>query len=98
MEYVKISPPISCLSLVHLGYNDLVWLQYFDHVSEEYGMEEEGLPVDDDLKGVEVPPTNIPLSDLQTAELQATIHPLHDGNFGIGLYEQTLQHIHSTVA
>ena len=54
--------------------------------------------VDDDMEGVEVPPTNIPLSDLQTAELQATIDPLHDdGNFGIELYQQTLQHIHSTV-
>ena len=44
------------------GYNDLVRLHavdFFDHVSEEYGVEEEGLPVDDDMEGIEVPPTNI---------------------------------------
>ena len=84
---------------LRLQRSGLAAVDFFDHVSEEYGMEEEGLPVDDDTEGVEVPPTNIALSDLQMAELQATIDPLHDdGNFGIGLYQQTLQHVHSTVA
>ena len=77
----------------------LAAVDFFDHVSEEYGVEEEGLPVDDDTEGVEIPPTNIPLYDLQIAALQATMIHMHDdGNFGIGLYQQILQHIHSTVA
>ena len=38
----------------------LAAVDFFDHVSEEYGVEEEGLPVDDDMEGIEVPPTNIP--------------------------------------
>ena len=72
-------------------------LDFFDQVSHNYGVEEDGVtPYDDD--GVEVPPCRIDLSEDQLEELKETVDPLGDSDdFGIDLFERVLTFLQSTV-
>ena len=50
-----------------------VAVDFFDHVLENYGLEEEGIAGNDG--GIEIPVNNIPLSATQSSELQSIIDP-----------------------
>ena len=68
-----------------------------DDVPVDYGIEENGFP-GDDIEGVEIPSSQIQLTDEQMSELQGTVNPLSDSdNFAIELYQQTLQFILSVL-
>lgn len=58
-----------------------------------YGIEHDlQVSLASDGEGVEVPPTDIGLSDEQMEELQSTVDPLKESQeFGIDLYLQTVQ-------
>ena len=74
-------------------------LDFFDCVSDNYGVEEDGVTPYDDDEGVEVPPCRLNLSEDQLEELKETVDPLSDSdNFGIDLYERALIFLQSTVA
>lgn len=73
------------LRLQHAG---LVALDFFDQVSDSYGIYEvEDLPLVEDEEGVVVPPIDFSLTDEQLGELQSRVDPLNDSeNMGIDLY------------
>lgn len=66
-------------------------LDFFNNVSDEYGVEEEGIaPADED--GVSVPEIHVQLSEEQKTLLKETIDPLMAcDDYGISLYSRTLQ-------
>lgn len=78
---------------LQLRESGLTALDYLDEVSEEYGIAEEGLASNSDDR-VEVPAVNIQLAEEDLTELQQSIDPLSDdGDFGINLYERTVQFV-----
>lgn len=81
--------------LLQLRYSGLTALDLFDSVPEFYGVDDH-VGEDVDEQGVEVPPTNLALSDEQLAELQSSVNPLDDSDeFGVDLYLRTLDLIQS---
>ena len=73
-------------------------LDFFDRVTDNYGVEEDGVTPYDDDEGVEVPPCRLNLSEDQLEELKETVDPLSDSdNFGIDLYERALTFLQSII-
>lgn len=73
-----------------------VAVDFFDHVEDNYGVEEEGVVMNDG--GVEIPENRIQLSGAQYSELQSRIDPLTDSDdFGVELYERTLDFLQTVV-
>ena len=73
-----------------------VAVDFFDHVEDNYGVEEEGVVMNDG--GVEIPENCIQLSGAQYSELQSRIDPLTDSDdFGVELYERTLDFLQTVV-
>ena len=83
------------LSLQRSG---LIALDFFDRVDEDYyGVEEEGLHVDDE--GVIVPDRQFELQEGHFEVLQHEVNPLlPSSNYGIELYETTLQVINRIIS
>lgn len=73
----------------------MVALDFFDNVnSDYYGVDEEGLAGDDDDDTVVVPENEFGLTNEQFQQLRQHVNPLADSdNYGIELYEQTIQFI-----
>lgn len=88
---------------LRLRYSGLTALDFFDSVPESYGTGDDGgggeaLSDEEGEQGVEIPPTNLALSDEQLAELQSSINPLDDSDeFGIDLFTSALELIQSFV-
>ncbi len=81
---------VGALSLQHQG---LAALDFFDHIDEDYGVEEEGLITEDDV-GVEVPELQFRLSDVHLERLRHLVDPLFaSDNYGIELYTQAVHFI-----
>ena len=71
-------------------------MDFFDHVEDNYGVEEEGVVGDDG--GVEIPVNHIQLSEAQYSELQSRVDPLMESDdFGIELCERTLDFLRTVV-
>ena len=72
----------------------LVALDFFHEVPETYGIDSDlgiSIPSDEDNR-VEVPETNLDISDDQMAQLQSAIDPLSESHeFGVDLFLQTLE-------
>ena len=74
-------------------------LDLFERVDEEYGVEEEGFATGSDDGAVEVPAITIRLEEDQLAELCQMVDPLSGGDdFGINLYERTVQFVTSVLS
>jgi len=73
----------------------MVAFDFLDNIqSQNYGVVEEGLAVDDSDETVVVPENRLALSNEQFQLLQQRIDSLTDSdNFGIELYEQTVEFI-----
>ena len=83
---------------LQLRQSGLSALDFFDRVTDNYGVEEEGVTPYDDAEGVEVPPCLLNLPDSRLEELKETVDPLSDSDsFGIDLYERALALLQSTV-
>ena len=73
-------------------------VDFFESVDESYGIEEEGLAVEDE-EGVPVPENRINLTDQQTTDLAQSVNPLRESdNFGIDIYEDTLHFLRNSLA
>jgi len=79
-----------CLQLRNSG---LTALDFFDRVPEMYGIDYDlgvSIATDEDDEGVEIPPTDLGLSEEQITELQSTVNPLDESqDFGVDLYIAT---------
>ena len=77
----------------------LAALDFFNNVSESYGIEELGIVPEEDGEGVEVPQNRLRLQDEHYALLQQQVDRFaHSDNYGIELYEQTVQFISDLVS
>ena len=65
-----------------------VAVDFFDHVEDNYGVEEEGVVMNDG--GVEIPENHIQLSGAQYSELQSRIDPLTDSDDSVLSYMNVL--------
>ncbi len=82
--------------MVRLRNSGLTAMDYFDSIDSDYGVEEEGLPGSDEQ--VLVPELHVHLSEAEQTRLQSTVNPLQDSdNYGIELYEQTLEFLRQLV-
>ena len=80
-----------------LQHSQLIALDFFDNVDEDYGTDPDGpIPAEEEETGVSVPQTSLTFSDSGMAILQQNIDPFDaTENYGMDLYEQTLQYITS---
>ena len=73
----------------------LTALDFFDQVTDNYGIDSDfgvSIASDEDDEGVEVPQTELEISDDQIAELQSLVNPLEESlEFGVDLYLRVLQ-------
>lgn len=77
------------LQLQHSG---LVALDFFDHVTEDYGIDEEDSTIDNSDEGVPIPRSAIHLSERQYELLQSEIDPLGESNdYGMDIYIRTVE-------
>ena len=86
---------------LRLRQSGLTALDFFDHVSDNYGVEEDGLPGDDSTSsdGVTIPEVSFMLANEHLQLIQQNINPLDDSdNHGIELYERTLHSIYNIVS
>ena len=84
---------------LHLQLSGLTALDFFETVDLYYGIEEEGLAVDDGSDEVLVPECRFGLTDEHLEQLQQEANPLAESqNYEIELYERTLYFIHSVVS
>lgn len=76
-----------------LRHSQLIALDFFDHADSTYGIDEEGpVPSEDDNSVIQIPECSYTISDAAFASLQQTINPFSPSEeYGIDLYEQTLQ-------
>ena len=79
----------------------LTALDFFDQVTDNYGIDSDlgvSIASDEDDEGVEVPQTELEISDDQIAELQSLVNPLEESlEFGVDLYLRVLQPLLSFV-
>ena len=81
-----------------LQWSGLVALDFFETVNENYGIEEAGFATTDDISSgsVDVSRVEFELSAENYSHLNASIDPLENSsNFGIDLYQQTVQYLDS---
>ncbi|XP_064384818.1 uncharacterized protein LOC135333721 [Halichondria panicea] len=72
-------------------------LDFFEHIDEMYGVDEEISTGDDDYT-VRIPPIGLALSDENMALLKERVNPLADSdNFGIELYVETLTFLRTLI-
>ena len=89
---------------LHLRNAGLAALDFFENVTDTYGVDGSGLGEsivsdEDDDEGVEVPSTNLGLTDEQIAELQSVVDPLSESSeFGVDLYFRALDLIISFIS
>lgn len=78
-----------CLQLQHSG---LVAMDFFDQVTDDYGIIENGLATQEDSnEGVSIPRSNVELSEEQFEQLQMLVDPLSESNdYGIDLFLQVV--------
>ncbi len=80
-----------------LQHSQLTALDFFDNVDNDYGTDPDGpIPAEEDGNGVSVPQTTLTFTDTDMVILQQNIDPCGaTENYGLDLYEQTLQYITS---
>lgn len=82
------------LQLRHAG---LVALDFLDEVPDGYGIDEDGVSVDES-EGVQVPRNALEISESQLEQLRQSINPLGQcQDYGISIYLQTIQFLDSVL-
>ena len=72
-------------------------LDIFNNVADDYGTDEDGI-ANPDNEGVEIPPSEVQLTEEQVNELQQIVNPLTDcDDMGVDLYLQTLEFVQSVI-
>lgn len=76
---------------LRLRHSGMSAVDFFDNVTDDYGVEEDGLAPEAE-GGIEVSSPSISLTDQQVTALQRAINPLEDcTDYGISLYTRTIQ-------
>ena len=79
---------------LQLWQSGLTALDFFDHVTDEYMVDEEGFEVEEDATEFVVPECSFALTTDNFKQLQVAVNPLSESNnYGIELYENTLHFI-----
>ena len=80
--------------VLRLQRSGLVAVDFLEDISNNYGIDEEGLSTStslNDYSGVEVPEGGFSLDSEQLTNMQQTVDPLQDSNnYGIDVYEEAL--------
>ena len=73
----------------------LVAMNFFEQVSEDYGVIEDGLATDENsTEGVPIPRSTVELSKEQFQQLQNLVNPLSEStDYGIDLYQEVIQYL-----
>lgn len=81
--------------LLLLQNSNLSALDFFEDIDESYGIDPQGpISVASDRSGIEIPQSTLHFSERDIYMLKQTIDPCAaSDNYGIDLYEQTLQYI-----
>ena len=80
--------------LLLLQHSRLTALDFFEEVDHSYGIDEEGPEASDEEGTVIIPELNFQLSPADYRRLCDSVDPLSSSdNYGIDLYEQTVQFI-----
>ena len=94
IEPNSIWPLTSCLHTepCNFQHSGLVTLDFFDHVTEDYGIDKEDSTIDNSDEGVPIPRSAIHLSEQQYELLQSEIDPLGESNdYGMDIYIRTVE-------
>ena len=84
------------MGALQLRHSGMAALDFFDSVTDDYGIEEDGIAPDSDDQEVTIPRISIELTDMQLLQLQQTVNPLQEmDDYGISLYTQTVQLLRS---
>ena len=79
-----------------LRQSGLTALDFFESVDENYGIDEAGFSQDDSDDTVQISRIEFELSEQHYRQLSVALNPTdHSDNFGIDLYQQTIQYIDS---
>ena len=82
---------------LRLRNSGLAALDFFNNVADDYGTDEDGI-ANPDNEGVEIPPSEVQLTEEQVNELQQIVNPLTDcDDMGVDLYLQTLEFVQSVI-
>ena len=81
---------------LRLRQSGLTALDFFDRVSDNYGVEEDSLPGDDSSDGTTIPEVSFTLANEHLQLIQQNVNPLDDS--GIELYERTLHSIYNILS
>ena len=94
-EHASSPEQLFVAGALQLRNSGMVALDFFDNIqSNNYGVVEEGLAVDDNDDAIVVPENELELSDEQFQLLQQRVDPLATSdNHGIELYERTVEFI-----
>lgn len=88
---------INCshLELCNCNILDQLHWTFFEQVSEDYGVIEDGLATDEgSSEGVPIPRSTIELSEEQFQRLQDLVNPLSEStDYGTDLYHEAIQYL-----
>lgn len=80
--------------MLRLRFSGLTAMDLFDHVSDDYGVVEDGLMPEDDEQAVVVPRSTIELSSTHLQRLQSIVDPLQDSDdYGVALYQTVVRYL-----
>lgn len=85
-EHNRTPHQLFAYGALQLRHSGLTALDFFDHVEEHYGIDNEEIVGNVD-QGVEIPQNSLQISEVQFDQLQHSIHPLEQcQNYGIDIY------------
>ena len=94
-EHHRTPNQLFTFGALHLQQSGLAALDFFEQVSEDYGIIEDGLVTDESSsEGVPIPRSTIILSEEQLQQLQNLVNPLTEStDYGIDLYQEVVQYL-----
>ena len=94
-EHASSPEQLFVAGALRLRNSGMVAVDFFDNVQiDSYGVDEEGLGIDDDDGAIVIPENTFGLTEEQFLELQQQVNPLDASeNHGIKLYKHTIQFI-----
>ena len=94
-EHNRTPNQLFAFGALQLQQSGLAALDFFEQVSEDYGIIEDGLASDESsLEGVPIPTNTIELSEEQIQQLHNFVNPLSEStDYGIALYQEVIQYL-----
>lgn len=94
-EHNRTPNQLFAFGALQLQQSGLAAMDFFEQVSEDYGVTEDGLATDENSsEGVPIPRSTIELSELKFQQLQNLVNPLPEStDYGISLYQEVVQYL-----